>query len=60
MAPQRKRSGISLVEILVTLTITAVLLTAVAGAFHASLQSYTANDEMAAVTPDRPVHAGAG
>ena len=48
LVPCRRRSaGLSLVEILVALAITAMLLTATAMAFDAALRSYQANHDMA-------------
>ena len=56
MNPRNNRNGprltpaFTLVEVLLTLTILAMLLASVAVAVHASLQSYTANESIASVT----------
>jgi prepilin-type N-terminal cleavage/methylation domain-containing protein len=44
---QRRRAGLSLVEILIALSIAALLLGATAAAFDAALKSYKANHDMA-------------
>ncbi|MBN2210304.1 MAG: prepilin-type N-terminal cleavage/methylation domain-containing protein [Sedimentisphaerales bacterium] len=46
----RRRRGLSLVEILVALAITALLLTATAIAFEAAMDSYTTNHDLAMVS----------
>lgn len=45
-----RRHGLSIVEMLIALALVAALLTAVGAALHASIQSYSENDELAAVT----------
>lgn len=44
------RSGFTLIEVILAVTITALLLAAIATAMHASLMSYTENEKAAAVT----------
>ncbi len=41
-----RRRGVSLIEVMIALAITAVLLTAVAAAFDASFENYSENEEM--------------
>ena len=48
--PRAGRRGFTMVEMLISLVILAMLLTAVATAMHASLQSYSENDKIAATT----------
>jgi len=48
-ARRRRRSGLSMVEILISLAITALLLTATAIAFDAALTSYKANHDISMV-----------
>lgn len=50
MPSPRKTRAFTVVEALLALTILAMLLASVAVAFHASMQSYTANEHMGAVT----------
>ncbi len=47
---RRNRSGFTLIEVMLAVTITALLLAAIATAMHASLMSYTVNEKAAAVT----------
>ena len=42
----RKRAGLSIVEMLLALSITAILLTATAAAFNAAFSSYKVNNEL--------------
>ena len=48
-SPRRCRQGFSMVEILIALTIAALLLTATAAAFDAALSSYKSNYDMSVV-----------
>lgn len=50
MRIRRNKSGFTLAEILVSMAITAALLTAVAAALHASINSYQENQKIAAAT----------
>lgn len=50
MARQGRESGFALAEALLALALMGVLLAAVAGAFHASLQSYDQNQNIASLT----------
>lgn len=50
MIKSRKQHGFSLVEILLALTILAILLASICAAFEGSLTSYRENDEVAAAT----------
>ena len=47
---RRNPSGFTLIEVLLAVTITALLLAAIATAMHASLMSYTENEKSASVT----------
>ncbi len=50
MPSLKKNPGFTLVEVLLALTMMAMLLASVAVAIHASLQSFAANDRIASVT----------
>jgi prepilin-type N-terminal cleavage/methylation domain-containing protein len=50
MAPPKNKTGFTLVEILLSIALLGMLLTAVAAAMHASFQSYDQNDKLASVT----------
>ena len=47
---QRQKTAFSLVELLISVALLAILLAAVAAAMHASFQSYSENDKVAAAT----------
>jgi prepilin-type N-terminal cleavage/methylation domain-containing protein len=48
--PRRSRKGLCLIEVLMSLAIMAILLTATAVAFDAALENYTVNHDLAAVS----------
>ncbi len=50
MCKQTAKPGFTLVEVLIALTITALLLTAIATVMHASFINYNENEQIAAVT----------